>query len=285
MKRTASQTFHTTDMRGESASTSLGAVQESVEYRAYPPVHRNELAEYVNGNGYGYAHTSSRSLSRASHMIDTGFKQIRRKLSSSSSVSSSSASRRPSIPINLYDGSSSATTTSSLSSSAQTSITSDLQRAPLPHQDSLLPLPCQKDVAPQTAALASKPHSVFRRFSNLRRRPAASGPSGDYAKYNPFPPPIPSNYPVHAPGGSAARQSAAAANEVRREQEHTRRFLEDGATRPGMVEEVIKDSESGVGMTCSSPVHGVDGVTEKKMGTSSLSLTPSAADLAFVLVN
>lgn len=36
------------------------------------------------------------------------------------------------------------------------------------------------------------------------------------------------------------------------------------------MEEVIKDSESGVGMMCSSPINRNDGATEKKMGKSFL---------------
>lgn len=114
---------------------------------------------------------------------------------------------------------------------------------------------------------------MLRRFSSLRRRPAASGPAGEFAKYNPVPPPIPSNYPsqvqVQAPG-TAARQAAAAANDARlkKEQEQeaqTRRFLE-GCLPPSVKMDVIKDSESGVGMSCSSPITRTDSVQEKKMG-------------------
>jgi hypothetical protein len=47
--------------------------------------------------------------------------------------------------------------------------------------------------------------------------------------------------------------------------EQTRRFLEGGIPLAN-VEEVIKDSESGVGMMCSSPINHTDGVQEKKMG-------------------
>ena len=112
---------------------------------------------------------------------------------------------------------------------------------------------------------------MLKRFSSLRRRPATSGPSGDFAKYNPIPPPVPSNYPSHLPvGGSAARQAAAAANDarqvqLRREQEQTRKFLESGLP-PADLEEVINDSESGVGMMCSSPISRTDSTQENKMG-------------------
>jgi F-box and WD-40 domain protein 1/11 len=116
---------------------------------------------------------------------------------------------------------------------------------------------------------------MLQRISSIRRRPAVSGPASEYAKYNPAPPPIPSAYPVQAPG-TAARQAAAAANDARRMQdrrdqeqtEQTRRFLEGGIPLAN-VEEVIKDSESGVGMMCSSPINHTDGVQEKKMGKSS----------------
>jgi F-box and WD-40 domain protein 1/11 len=234
MKRTASQTF-STHCEAREPST-LGAVEEgrSVEYR---PAHT-------------HAHTSS--LSRASHV----FGQIRRKLSSSSS-----SSRRPSIQDFLFDAPASSTTTLS-SRKAST----DLLRLPLPHQDSGLP---QQE---PSAALSAPKKSMLQRFSSIRRRPAASGPSGEFAKYNPVPPPIPSNYPSQAPG-TAARQAAAAANDARRTQdkrdleqtEQTRRFLEGGLPLDN-VEEVIKDSESGVGMMCSSPINHTDGVQEKKMG-------------------
>jgi F-box and WD-40 domain protein 1/11 len=191
-----------------------------------------------------HVHTHTSSLSRASHMLGS----IRRKLSASSS-----STRRPSIQ-DIFDA-----PTPSSSRKAST----DLLRLPLPHQDSGLP---QQEL---TAVPSSTRKSMLQRFS--RRRPAASGPSGEFAKYNPVPPPIPSNYPSQAPG-TAARQAAAAANDARRiqdkrDQEQTRRFLEGGVTRIDM-EEVIKDSESGVGMMCSSPINHADGVQEKKMGKS-----------------
>ncbi|KAF2686099.1 F-box/WD repeat-containing protein lin-23 [Lentithecium fluviatile CBS 122367] len=229
MKRTASQTF-STHCEAREPST-LGAVEEgrSVEYRT------------------SHTHTHTSSLSRASHM----FGSIRRKLSASSS-----SGRRPSIQ-DFFDA---PAPTPSSSRKAST----DHLRLPLPHQDSGLP---QQE---PSAAAAMPKKSMLQRFSSIRRRPAASGPSGEFAKYNPVPPPIPSNYPLVAPG-TAARQAAAAANDARRiqdkrdqETEQTRRFLESGVTRINM-EEVIKDSESGVGMMCSSPINQADVVQEKKM--------------------
>ncbi|KAF2635744.1 WD40 repeat-like protein [Massarina eburnea CBS 473.64] len=260
MKRTASQTFSTHTAETRESGSSLGAVQES-EGLEHP--HRASRTQQHSH----YAHTSSRSLSRATHIFGDGVKQIRRKLSSSSS-----SARRPSIQ-NLFDAPvpvpsrKPSTSHSSHSSHAYHAYHSaDPLRLPLPHADSGLPLP----LAPEFASPppASKRISMLNRLSSLRRRPAASGPSGEYAKWNPVPPPIPSNYPVHAPG-SAARQAAAAANDarqsqLRREQEQTRRFLEGGVP-PANMEEVIKDSESGVGMMCSSPINRSDGALEKKM--------------------
>lgn len=235
MKRTASQTFstHGSDPRGESGM-SLASVQEGMSVE-YPSAH---------------VHSTSLSLSRATHMLEGGFKQIRRKLSSSST-------RRPSIQ-NLFDG--------PVPSSSTRKPSADLLRLPLPHQDSGLPSAPSDPPAP--APVNSK-ISMLKRFSSLRRRPAASGPSGDFAKFNPVPPPIPSNYPSQAPG-SAARRAAAAANDARQlqlrcEQEQTRRFLESGLP-PVNIEEEINDSESGVGMMCSSPITRMDSSQEKKMG-------------------
>ncbi|PVI02878.1 F-box/WD repeat-containing protein-like protein lin-23 [Periconia macrospinosa] len=245
MKRTASQTFSTHTSESRDAAMSLGAVQEGMSAR-YP--------SQATHTHQPYLHTHTSSLSRATHMLEGSFKQIRRKLSSSSG-----STRRPSIQ-NLFEQ-------PAASSSRKTS--ADPLRLPLPHQDSGLPiLPQQQDASAHPPSATSKHISMLRRFSSLRRRPAASGPSGDFAKYNPVPPPIPSNYPVQAPG-TAARQAAAAANDarqtqLRREQEQTRRFLE-GDVMQNNMEEVIKDSESGVGMMCSSPINRNDGVTEKKM--------------------
>ncbi|KAL1600719.1 hypothetical protein SLS60_007107 [Paraconiothyrium brasiliense] len=236
MKRTASQTFSTNGSDAREAPNALGAVHEgmSEEYHSH------------------HASSGSRSLSRATSKLEGSFKQIRRKLSSSSG-------RRPSITA-MFD------IPGPSSSAPARKNSSDMLRLPLPHHDSGLPLP-QLDTT--TPPVNSK-ISMLKRFSSLRRRPAASGPSGDFAKYNPIPPPIPSNYPSLLPG-SAARQAAAAANDarlsqMRREQEQTRKFLENGVSQTN-IEEVDNDSESGVGMMCSSPIVRADSVLqEKKMG-------------------
>lgn len=245
MKRTASQTFSTHGSDAREAPNALGAVHEG-------------MSEQFHSH---HAPSGSRSLSRATSKLEGGFKQIRRKLSSSSS-------RRPSITA-MFDA-------PGPSSAAARKNSSDMLRLPLPHHDSGLPLP-QLDTAtpPQNTKI-----SMLKRFSSLRRRPAASGPSGEFAKYNPVPPPIPSGYPSLLPG-SAARQAAAAANDarlsqMRREQEQTRKFLESGLPHSS-VEEVDNDSESGVGMMCSSPIVRADSVLqEKKMGK--LFLIPPQAD-------
>lgn len=136
-------------------------------------------------------------------------------------------------------------------------------------------LPEQSQPQPQTQMKSS----MMRRFSSIRhRRPATSGPSGDTARFNPVPPQIPANYanplsiPADSSRGSAARAAAAAQNErlsltkqAKREAEMTARFLSDGANSvcPDIV---TKDSESGIGMTYSSPVEGTNNVLEKKLG-------------------
>lgn len=109
-------------------------------------------------------------------------------------------------------------------------------------------------------------NSVFRRIGSIRgggRRSAASGPAGDVARFNPLPPPIPTNYasppmiPTDSSRGSAARAAAAAQNErvtqAKRDAEMTARFLADGIGNT-CADDVTKDNESGVGMTCSSPI-------------------------------
>lgn len=79
----------------------------------------------------------------------------------------------------------------------------------------------------------------------------------------------PSPYSSQAGPGAAARQAAAAANQdrqnqLRREQEHTTSFL--NGLIPSMRSGAdIKDDESGVDMTCASPIVRADSVTEKKM--------------------
>lgn len=241
MKRTASQTFSTHGNEARESSNALRAVHEG-------------MSEEFHSH---HQHSSSRSLSRATSMLEGGFGKIRRKLSASSS-------RRPSITAMLESAPGSST------SAAARKNSTDMLRLPLPHHDSGLPL-SQLD-ANTAAPVAGIPKmSMLKRFSSLRRRPAASGPSGEFAKYNPVPPPIPSGYPSLAPG-SAARQAAAAANDarmsqLRKEQEQTRKFLESGTQPSNNFEHVINDSESGVGMSCSLPIARADSVLqEKKMG-------------------
>jgi len=112
--------------------------------------------------------------------------------------------------------------------------------------------------------------SAFKRFGSIRhRRPATSGPSGEYAKYNPIPAPIPANYPAPQPG-SAARAAAAAANNERltlqrRQEEQTSAFLSGSLQVELSVDDVIKDSESGVDMSCASPLTRTDSVQQKKL--------------------
>ena len=246
MKRTASQTFSTNGSDAREAPNALGAVHEGMSEQYHSHSHPHAAH---------HAPSSSRSLSRASSMLEGSFKQIRRKLSSSSG-------RRPSLTA-IFD-----TAPGPSSSAAARKNSSDMLRLPLPHHDSGLPLPqCDAPTPPLNSKI-----SMLKRFSSLRRRPAASGPSGDFAKYNPVPPPIPSNYPLLVPG-SAARQAAAAANDarlsqMRREQEQTRKFLENGLSQSS-IEEIDNDNESGVGMMCSSPIVRADSVLqEKKMGKS-----------------
>jgi F-box and WD-40 domain protein 1/11 len=139
--------------------------------------------------------------------------------------------------------------------------------------DVILPEQSQPQSQTQTKS------SMMRRFSSIRhRRPATSGPSGNTARFNTVPPQIPANCasPLSTPAdsyrGSAARAAAAAQNErlsltkqAKREAEMTARFLSDGANSvcPDIV---TKDSESGIGMTYSSPVEGTNNVLEKKLG-------------------
>lgn len=91
----------------------------------------------------------------------------------------------------------------------------------------------------------------FKRLSSMRRRPTAAGrlPDASPAVEVPLP-------------GAAARRAAA---EHRREQEETRRFLSGQA--PAAVRDAdgaLKDNESGVDMTCASPIARADSVADKK---------------------
>ena len=259
MKRTASQTFSTHGSDTREASHALGAVHEG-------------MSEQFHSH---QQHTSSRSMSRATSMLEGGFGKIRRKLSTSSS-------RRPSLTA-VFDATASPSSSSSASQTARKH--TEPLRVPLPHHDSGLPLcPLDANAANVASPVAGPKLSMLKRFSSLRRRPAASGPSGEFAKYNPVPPPIPSGYPSLP--GSAARQAAAAANDarlsqLRKEQEQTRKFLESGLPQNNL-EDVGNDSESGVGMSCSLPVARADSVLqEKKLGKWILSTkvsTKSSSD-------
>ncbi|CAN9410362.1 unnamed protein product [Alternaria alternata] len=136
------------------------------------------------------------------------------------------------------------------------------QRMPLQHQDSGIPT---FQLQPQSTS--SKAFAPFKRLSSMRRRPTASGPSTDVTKALFSSPPI--SYPSQSVPGAATRQAAAAANQdrqnqIRREQEHTHRFL-NGLITTSMRDDDIKDNESGVDMTCASPIVRADSVTEKKM--------------------
>ncbi|KAJ4304810.1 hypothetical protein N0V90_000338 [Kalmusia sp. IMI 367209] len=230
------------------------AVRHARPPNALGAVHEGMSVQYHSSRTHG----GSVSLSRATSMLEGGFKQIRRKLSSSSS-------RRPSLSA-MFDP-------PGPSSAASRKTSTDMLRLPLPHHDSGLPLSQLDSTTPVNSKI-----SMLKRFSSLRRRPAASGPSGEFAKYNPVPPPIPSNYPSMAPG-TAARQAAAAANDarqsqLRREQEQTRKFLESGM--PDVhIEDVINDSESGVGMMCSSPIARADSVLQEKKMVDPLQVLPT----------
>ncbi|KAF2729197.1 WD40 repeat-like protein [Polyplosphaeria fusca] len=233
MKRTASQTFQTHPYDARDTPAPLEAVREAMQQADY---------------AYSY-HQHSSSLSRASAAIGNSFKQVCRRLSSSSS-----SSRRPSL--SLLDPKPPNSTTSA----------SDTPHSRLLHHDSGMPVPTvsREDV--------SNVHSMFslkNRFGSIRRRPATSGPAGDSARYNPGPAPIPTNYPTLPLPGSAARAAAAAANNERQrtekmEQEQTARFLA-GALPSHHLSDVMKDSESGVGMACSSPIQRGDGLQEKRL--------------------
>lgn len=235
MKRTASQTFNTHYHDVRDAGMALNAVSEG-----------SMILDEVAAQ-----HSHASSLTRAFGAVTGQFtrQKTRRRLSSFSSTNSTTP-RRGSIQ-SFIESLPSTTTT------RKNSI--DQQRAPLQHQDSGIPSCPMQSQGPRPFSL--------RRFGSMRRRQAASGPSGD-AQKTPLFAPIPI-YPHLAPG-TAARQAAAAANQDRqnqlREQEHTRCFL--NGLLPSLPRDDIKDNESGVDMTYSSPVVRADSVLEKKMGTS-----------------
>ncbi|KAF2259240.1 WD40 repeat-like protein [Lojkania enalia] len=228
MKRTASQTFSTHAQEARDTQTHLGSVTEGKRVVDYPQSQ----------------HSHSSSLSRASQ----GFKHICRRLSASASASSSStttttAFRRPSLA-SIFD----------LSDSSSKENNADSPRARLQHHDSGVPPMIHES---GVTGIHSK-FSLKRGLSSIRRKPAVSGPSGEYARFNPVPAPIPANYPTIQPG-SAARAAAAANNErlnlQRRQEQEVAKFLAGYPSYEGVgrIEDVLKDNESGVGMVaCSS---------------------------------
>jgi F-box and WD-40 domain protein 1/11 len=237
MKRTISQTFthsYPNDMRD---TTMLDAVNEGA----------------MSGDG-AEQHSQASTFSRALGAVTGSFtrQKTRRRMSSVSSAQP--AQRRRGSIHSLIE--------SVASSSSTQKSTLDQQRMPLQHQDSGIP-PFQLH-SPSTP-LSQKALAPFKRFGSMRHRPTSSRPSTDLTKT--FTPPL--TYPSQTVPGAAARQAAAAANQdrqnqIRREQEHTSRFL-NGLIPTSMRDDDIKDNESGVDMTCASPIVRADSVTEKKM--------------------
>lgn len=194
----------------------------------------------------GSANSNASSLSRAFGAVTGSFtrQKTRRRLSSFSSTSGSIQSIFESLP----------------SSSAARKPSSEQQRLPLQHQDSGVPT-CQ-----MLPPASSKPFS-FKRLSSMRRRPTVPAPTGDASRPAFFAPQHP--YPSQTAPGAAARQAAAAANQdrqnqLRREHEDTQRFL-NGIVTNSMRHDDLKDNESGVDMTCASPIVSVENLSDKKM--------------------
>ncbi|KAH6875599.1 hypothetical protein J4E91_004610 [Alternaria rosae] len=236
MKRTISQTFPTHYQHDVKDTNMLDAVNEAT-------MHADGLSQ----------HSQASSFSRAFGAVAGSFtrQKTRRRMSSVSSATP--AQRRRGSIHSLFE--------SLPSSSASQKSTMDQQRMPLQHQDSGIPT---FQLQPQSTS--SKAFAPFKRLSSMRRRPTAPGPSTDITKAL-FTPPV--SYPSQSVPGAAARQAAAAANQdrqnqLRREQEHTHRFL-NGLITTSMRDDDIKDNESGVDMTCASPIVRADSVTEKKM--------------------
>ncbi|KAJ4309441.1 hypothetical protein N0V94_008927 [Neodidymelliopsis sp. IMI 364377] len=234
MKRTASQTFSTTQYYGDQYAMALDAVNEA-------------SADHQHGES---------ALSRALGNLTGTFtrKASRRRLSSFSSASAAStrSHRRGSIQSFIDNLPTPA---------AARKPSTEHQRLPLPHTDSGIPSLPVLSPSPTTA---NKSFSL-KRFSSMRRRPTTSLPLGESSK---APHTQASLLTAQLVGGASARQAAAAANEsrlsqLRREQEHTHRFLN------GLVQEVkdddFNDNESGVDMTCSSPMVRTDSASDKKM--------------------
>ncbi|KAL1642314.1 hypothetical protein SLS61_009754 [Didymella pomorum] len=233
MKRTASQTFTNAYCDADRYGLALDAVNEADSS----------------------SHAGESALSRALGNLTGSFtrQKSRRRLSSFSSASAaSSRHRRPSIQ-SFID--------SLPSSQAARKSSNEQQRLPLPHTDSGIPSLPVTTPSPTSANKAG----FIRRLSSMRRKPAVPQPSGE-----------PSRTPQHhtslltaqVMGGASARQSAAAANESRlnqlREQEHTYRFIH-GLNPSNKCNIDFDDNESGVDMTCSSPIVRTDSAREKKM--------------------
>ncbi|KAL6709374.1 hypothetical protein ACN47E_001781 [Coniothyrium glycines] len=239
MKRTASQTFSTHQHDLREAAMVLDAV--------------NESAMCLDAGGAQHAHHSS--ISRAFGAVTGSFtrQKTRRRLSSFSSATSAPR-RRGSI-----QGFLDSLPSSTAAPAAKAGI--DQHRIPLQHQDSGIP-PFQLHTQ------GNPMHSNFfsKRFGSIRRRQTSSAVQGESYKTYYAPP---GAYPSHTVPGAAARQAAAAANQdrqaqLRREQEHTTRFL-NGLVPLSMRDDDMKDNESGVDMTCASPIISVDHGSDKKM--------------------
>lgn len=203
---------------------------------------------------------SNSSLSRAFSSVTGPFTR-RRRLSSFSSASTAPR-RRGSIQ-------------SFIDSWPSSKHSMEQQRAPLQHQDSGMNA-SQSTSSPYSNSTAPRPFSL-KRFGSLRRRHSPVGTfPGDM-----FSPPAPAVGPSPPLPGTAARQAAAAANQdrqnqLRREQEHehTTRFLH-GLIPPSIRPDDIKDNESGVDMTCESPIVRTNSLTDKKMSMFSHLVTTS----------
>ena len=241
MKRTISQTFPTHYQQDIKDTNMLDAV--------------NEATMAVDGLSQ---HSQASSFSRAFGAVAGSFtrQKTRRRMSSVSSATP--AQRRRGSIHSLFESLPSASASHKSTMEPQ----QPQQRMPLQHQDSGIPT---FQLQPQSTS--SKAFAPFKRLSSMRRRPTASGPSTDVTKALFSSPPI--SYPSQSVPGAAARQAAAAANQdrqnqIRREQEHTHRFL-NGLITTSMRDDDIKDNESGVDMTCASPIVRADSVTEKKM--------------------
>lgn len=242
MKRTASQTFANSYYDADRYGHALDAVNEAD----------------------GSSHAGESALSRALGNLTGSFtrQKSRRRLSSFSSASAaSSRHRRPSIQ-SFID--------SLPSSQAARKSSTEQQRLPLPHTDSGIPSLPVTTPSPTSTNKAG----FIRRLSSMRRKPAVPQPSGESSR---APQHHTSLLTAQLMGGASARQSAAAANESRlnqlREQEHTYTYRFIHGLNPSNKGDIdFNDNESGVDMTCSSPIVRTDSANEKKM---SKPITPS----------